>query len=207
MIEIRKSLAQPDANKEKPMYARTAAVVLATLVAGTAYAAPENYTIDSTHTFPSFEVSHLGFSTQRGRFNKTTGSIVLDRAAKKATVDISIDANSISTGLEKLEAHLRAEDFFDTAKHPAISFKSTGATFNGDKLASVSGNLTMRGVTKPVTLNVTAFHCGFNPAYKKDACGADAVTTIKRSDFGINYALPAVSDEVKLLIQVEAHKN
>jgi polyisoprenoid-binding protein YceI len=189
------------------MYARTAAVVLATLVAGTAYAAPENYTIDSTHTFPSFEVSHMGFSTQRGRFNKTTGSIVLDRAAKKATVDITIDANSISTGLEKLEAHLRAEDFFDSAKYPTITFKSTGAKFKGDKLASVSGDLTMHGVTKPVTLNVTAFHCAPNPVYKKDACGADAVTTIKRSDFGINYALPAVSDEVKLLIQVEALKN
>lgn len=189
------------------MYARTAAVVLATLVAGTAYAAPENYTIDSTHTFPSFEIGHMGFSTQRGRFNKTTGSIVLDRAAKKATVDISIDANSISTGLDKLEAHLRAEDFFDTAKYPTITFKSTGARFNGDKLASVSGNLTLHGVTKPVTLTVTSFFCGPNPVYKKDACGADAVATIKRSDFGINYALPAVSDEVKLLIQVEAHKN
>ena len=189
------------------MYVRTAAVALATLVAGTAYAAPESYNIDSTHTFPSFEINHLGFSTQRGRFNKTTGSIVLDRAAKKANVDITIDANSISTGLEKLEAHLRAEDFFDVAKYPTITFKSTAAKFDGDKLATVSGNLTMHGVTKPVTLTVTSFYCGFNQAYKKDACGADAVTTLKRSDFGINYALPAVSDEVKLLIQVEAHKN
>jgi polyisoprenoid-binding protein YceI len=189
------------------MNVRTAAVVLATLVAGTAHAAPETYTIDSTHTFPSFEIGHMGFSTQRGRFNKTTGSIVLDRPAKKASVDITIDANSISTGLEKLETHLRAEDFFDVAKYPTITFKSTGAKFNGDKLASVSGDLTMHGVTKPVTLTVTSFFCGPNPVYKKDACGADAVTTIKRSDFGINYALPAVSDEVKLLIQVEAHKN
>jgi polyisoprenoid-binding protein YceI len=189
------------------MYARTTAVVLATLVAGSAYAAPENYTIDSTHTFPSFEVGHMGFSTQRGRFNKTSGSIVLDRAAKKATVDISIDASTISTGLDKLEAHLRAEDFFDTAKFPTISFKSTGAKFDGDKLTSLSGNLTMRGVTKPVTLTVTSFFCGPNPVYKKDACGADAVATLKRSDFGINYALPGVSDEVKLQIQVEAHKN
>lgn len=189
------------------MIARTTAVVLASLIAGTAYAAPENYTIDSTHTFPSFEIGHMGFSTQRGRFNKTTGTIVLDRAAKKASVDISIDANSISTGLEKLEAHLRAADFFDVAKYPAIAFKSTGAKFEGDKLASVSGDLTMHGVTLPVTLTVTAFHCGLNPVYKKDACGADATTTIKRSDFGINYALPAVNDQVKLLIQIEAHKN
>ena len=189
------------------MTARTTAVVLASLIAGTAYAAPETYTVDPTHTFPSFEINHLGFSTQRGRFNKTTGSIVLDRAAKKASVDISIDTNSISTGLEKLEAHLRAEDFFNVAKYPAITFKSTGAKFDGDKLASLSGDLSMHGVTKPVTLTLSAFHCGYNQAYKKDACGADAVTTIKRSDFGISYALPAVGDEVKLLIQIEAHKN
>jgi len=189
------------------MYTRTTAVVLASLIAGTAYAAPETYTIDSTHTFPSFEINHLGFSTQRGRFNKTTGTVVLDRAAKKVAIDISIDANSISTGLEKLEAHLRAEDFFDVAKFPAITFKSTGAKFEGDKLVAVNGDLTLHGVTKPVMLTVTAFHCGHNPAYKKDACGADAATSIKRSDFGINYALPAVSDQVNLLIQVEAHKN
>lgn len=189
------------------MFTRPAAVILATLLAGTAQAAPETYTIDSTHTFPSFEINHLGFSTQRGRFNKTTGTIVLDQAARKASVDISIDASSISTGLEKLETHLRTEDFFDTAKYPAITFKSTGATFKGDKLATVSGDLGMHGVTKPVTLTVTAFHCGYNPVYKKDACGADAATTLKRSDFGINYALPAVGDEVRLLIQIEAHKN
>lgn len=189
------------------MYTRTTAVILAGLLAGTAYAAPETYTIDSTHTFPSFEINHLGFSTQRGRFNKTTGTLVLDRAARKATVDISIDADSISTGLEKLETHLRTEDFFDVAKYPTITFKSTGARFKGDKLARISGDLGMHGVTKPVTLTVTAFHCGYNPVYKKDACGADAVTTIKRSDFGINYALPAVGDEVRLFIQIEAHKN
>jgi polyisoprenoid-binding protein YceI len=189
------------------MTARTTAVVFASLIAGTAYAAPETYTVDSTHTFPSFEIDHLGFSTQRGRFNKTSGSIVLDRAAKKASVDISIDANSISTGLEKLEIHLRSEDFFDVAKYPTISFKSTGARFNGDKLASVSGNLTLHGVTKPVTLTVTSFYCGHNPVYKKEACGANAETTVKRSDFGISYGLPAVGDQVKLLIQVEGHKN
>ena len=185
---------------------RLLAILLTGLLAAPACAA-DNYTVDSRHTWPVFEVNHLGFSTQRGRFNKTTGTIVLDRAAKKASVDISIDTNSISTGLEKLETHLRAEDFFDVAKYPAITFKSTSAKFEGDKLASLSGNLTLHGVTKPVTLTVTSFFCGPNPVYKKDACGADAVTTIKRSDFGINYALPAVSDEVKLLIQVEAHKN
>ena len=189
------------------MYARTTAVVLASLIAGNVSAAPVNYTIDSTHTFPSFEIGHMGFSTQRGRFNKTTGSIVLDLAAKKVSVDISIDANSIDTGLDKLEDHLRNEDFFNTAKFPTIAFKSTGSTFKGDKLATLNGDLTLHGVTKPVTLTVNAFHCAHAPMYKKDVCGADAVTTIKRSDFGMAYAIPAVDDQVKLMIQIESHKN
>lgn len=189
------------------MNARLATFALASgLFAATAVAAPETYNIDPTHTFPSFEVGHLGFSTQRGRFNTTSGAIVLDREKKTAKVDIKIDAASISTGLPKLEDHLRNPDFFDVAKHPTISFQSTGARFEGDKLAALDGKLTMRGVTKPVTLNLTSFYCGMNPIVKKPACGADAETTIKRSDFGINYALPAVRDDVKLLVQIEAHK-
>lgn len=189
------------------MNARLAGFTLASgLFATMAVAAPEAYQIDPTHTFPSFEVGHLGFSTQRGRFNTTSGKIVLDREKKTASVDITIDAASISTGLPKLEDHLRNPDFFDVAKHPTITFQSTGARFEGDKLAALDGKLTMRGVTKPVTLAVTSFYCGMNPIVKKPACGADAETTIKRSEFGINYGLPAVRDDVKLLIQVEAHK-
>jgi len=174
------------------------------LVAGTAAAAPETYTIDSRHTFPSFEVSHLGFSTQRGRFNNTTGRIVLDRAAQKAEVEVTIDAASIDTGLEELEKHLRNADFFDVENHPTITFKSTAARFNGDRLAALEGNLTMRGQTRPVTLTIDRFTCGPHPFTKKAVCGADASATIKRSDFGIKYALPVVGDEVKLRIQVEA---
>jgi polyisoprenoid-binding protein YceI len=131
----------------------------------------------------------------------------LDLAAKRIAVDISIDANSISTGYEKLEEHLRAEDFFDTAKYPTITFKSTGSVFKGGKLTSLTGNLNLHGVTKPVTLAVNAFRCAHAPLYKKDVCGADAVATIKRSDFGMGYGIPAVDDQVKLLIQIESHKN
>jgi polyisoprenoid-binding protein YceI len=188
------------------MHTRIATLALTSLVAGTAVAAPETYEIDSRHTFPSFEVNHLGFSTQRGRFNITTGTVTLDKAARKASAEVSIDVRSIDTGLDKLEAHLVAEDFFDAARHPTITFKSTASHFKGDKLVGLDGNLTMRGVTKPVKLKVNAFHCALNPMVKKDACGADAVTTVKRSDYGINYAIPAVGDEVKLLIQIEAHK-
>ncbi len=188
------------------MSVRTSVFALTALVAGTAVAAPETYIVDPTHTFPSFEVSHLGFSTQRGRFNTTSGKIVLDRTAQTARVDITIDAKSISTGLAKLEEHLRAEDFLDVAKHPTIRFKSTRARFADGKLVGLDGDLTMRGVTRPVSLTVTSFYCGENPFAKKPACGADAVGSLKRSNYGINYALPAVGDEVKLLIQVEAHK-
>jgi len=188
------------------MHARLASTILAALFTGTAMAAPETYQIDPKHTFPSFEIGHLGFSTQRGRFNATRGTIVLDRAKQTAEVDITVDAHSISTGVAKLEDHLRSPDFFDVAKYPTITFKSTGARFEGDKLAAIDGTLTMRGVSRPVTLTVTSFYCGTNPVVKKPACGADAVAEIKRSDFGINYALPALRDDVKLLIQVEAHQ-
>jgi len=188
------------------MHARLASTILAALFTGTAMAAPETYQIDPKHTFPSFEIGHLGFSTQRGRFNATRGKIVLDWAKRTAEVNITVDAHSISTGVAKLEDHLRSPDFFDVANFPTITFRSTGARFEGDKLVALDGTLTMRGVSRPVTLTVTSFYCGTNPVIKKPACGADAVAEIKRSDFGINYALPALRDDVKLLIQVEAHK-
>lgn len=188
------------------MLTRILGLSLIGLASSAALAAPETYTIDSRHTFPSFEVSHLGFSTQRGRFNITTGKIIIDRQARTASAEITIDVRSVDTGLDKLEAHLVAEDFFHATKHPTIRFKSNASRFEGDKLVALHGDLTMRGVTKAVVLDVTAFHCGLNPLVKKQACGADAETKVKRSDFGIRYALPAVGDEVKILIQAEAHK-
>jgi polyisoprenoid-binding protein YceI len=190
------------------MFMRISSFVLCSaLVAGTAVAAPESYTIDSGHTFPSFEVNHLGFSTQRGRFDNSSGKITLDREAKTASVEITIDAKSIDTGNAKLEDHLRNADFFDTEKHPTITFKSTGAKFSGDTLTALDGNLTLKGTTKPVTLNVANFKCGEHPFNKKKMCGAEASATIKRSDFGVRYGLPAVGDDVKLMIQVEAFKD
>jgi polyisoprenoid-binding protein YceI len=184
--------------------------ILATLAAAAAIpalAAPESYSVDSRHTFPSFEVNHLGFSTQRGRFNKSTGKITLDREAKTGTVEIEIDAASVDTGLDKLEEHLVGEDFFNVAKYPTLSFKSRSMTFNGDKPASVSGDFTMLGVTKPVTLTINAFNCGVHPINKKNVCGADASATLKRSEYGMTKYVPGVSDEVKLQIQVEAFKD
>ena len=181
------------------------AFVSATL-AGSAMAATESYTVDPRHTWPVFEVNHLGFSTQRGRFDKTSGKIVLDRATKTGTVDITIDTASIDMGIEKWNEHMKSDEFFNVQKFPTMTFKSNKLVFDGDKLVAAEGDLTLLGVTKPVKLAVTSFHCGPNPVAKKDACGADITTTIKRSEFGMTKLVPAVGDEVKINIPVEAFK-
>jgi polyisoprenoid-binding protein YceI len=183
------------------------AVLVASTLATLPALASESYTLDANHTFPSFEVMHLGYSIQRGRFNKTSGKITLDTAGRKGTADITIDAASVDTGLDKLEAHLRGEDFFDVAKHPTITFKGEQFAFEGDKVKSVSGNLTMRGITRPVTLTAAYFNCADHPMAKKKACGGDFTTTVKRTDFGMKYAVPAVADDVTLRIQVEAFRD
>lgn len=184
------------------------ALAVATLsLAGAALAAPESYTVDPRHTFPVFEVNHMGFSTQRGRFNKASGKIAIDRAAKSGSIDVAIDTASIDMGIEKWDEHMRSEDFFNVAKFPTMSFKSTKVVFDGDKLVGAEGDFTMLGVTKPVKLAVSGFHCGTNPVAKKDACGADVSTTIKRSEFGMTKYLPGLSDDIKITIPVEAFKD
>ena len=172
----------------------------------TAFAA-DSYTVDSTHTFPHFSISHLGFSTMQGRFDDTSGKVTLDRAAKSGSVEITIKTASVSTGFAKRDEHLKSPDFFNAAEFPAITYKSTAMHFKGDAPSSVDGNLTISGVTKPVTLTIDAFNCGTHPMNKKDVCGAAASTQIKRSDFGVKYGLPAVGDDVKLVFEIEAVKN
>lgn len=182
------------------------ALMLAAGFSMSAHAAPETFVIDSTHTYPRFEYSHFGFSNQVSRFDKTTGTIVLDRAAKTGSVDVTIDATTVNTGYATFNEHLQAEDFFDTKKYPTITFKSTKLNFKGDALKSVNGNLTIKGVTKPVTLAITSFKCMPHPMTKKDACGANAVTKIKRSEFNAGKYAPNVGDEVTLSMAVEAIK-
>lgn len=183
-----------------------AALALATLVSAPAFAAPETYAIEGTHTYPRFEYNHLGFSNQVQRFTKTTGSVTWDRAAKTGAVDITIDATSVDTGYALFNQHIQGEDFFDTAKYPTITFKSTAVKFDGDKPVAIDGNLTIKGITKPVTLTVTSFHNAAHPMLKKDAIGANAVAKVKRSEFNMAKNVPYVSDEVTLAISVEAIK-
>lgn len=182
------------------------AIAFAASLSSAALAAPETYIIEGSHTMPRFEYSHFGYSTQVSRFDKTSGTIILDRAAKSGSVDVVIDASSVNTGFPLFNKHIQEEDFFDTAKYPSITFKSNSLKFDGDKLASVDGDLTIKGVTKPVTLTVTSFHCMPHPMRKKDACGANATTKIKRSEFHAGKYAPNVSDEVTLTIPVEAVK-
>lgn len=174
--------------------------------AASAFAAPETFVIDGTHTFPRFSYSHLGYSTQLSRFDKTSGKVVFDQAGKTGSVDIAIDMKSVNTGYATFNEHLQAEDFFDTARYPTATFKSTKIAFDGDKPARIEGSLTIKGVTRPVTLTVTSFQAMPHPMLKKDAIGANAYTTIRRSEFNAGKYAPHVGDEVRIDIALEAIK-
>jgi polyisoprenoid-binding protein YceI len=175
--------------------------------ANAAAAAADSYTLDPTHTFPRFEISHFGFSTHRGQFNKTTGKLVLDRAAKTGSVEITVQTASVGTGDPKLEEHLRSADFFNVEKFPTMVFKAKTVKFNGDVPASAEGELTLLGVTKPLTLTISRVKCAPHPMMKKDACGAEVTGMLKRTDFGMKTYVPNLGDEVTLHIQIEAAKD
>lgn len=181
---------------------------LAAVGATTAAFAADTYVIEPNHTYPSFEADHMGgLSTWRGKFTKSSGTIVLDRANKTGTVDITIDASTIDFGHEKMNAHAKGPDMFDVAKFPTATYKGKSITFNGDTPVAVNGELTLHGVTKPVTLTINKFKCIQHPMFKREACGADASATFSRADFGIDYGVKmGFSPEVKLAIQVEALK-
>ena len=181
--------------------------LLASGVAATAFAAADTYKIDPSHTYPSFEADHMGLSVWRGKYTKTSGTVTLDRASKTGSLDILIDAASIDFGLEAMNAHAKKDDFFDVAKFPNVTYKSKSITYTGDTPTSITGELTLHGVTKPVTLTLNKFKCIMHPMLKKEVCGADATATFNRGDFGITKGLPMFSPEVKLAIQVEAVKS
>ena len=171
-----------------------------------AIAAPETYAIDNNHTFPKFEYSHFGYSLQQSRFDKTSGKITIDRAAKTGSADITIDTKSVNTGFDVFNGHLKGDGFFEVEKFPTITYKASSFKFEGDKLAAIDGNLTVKGITKPVTLTLTGFNCMPHPMSRKDTCGANATAKVKRSEFNLAKYVPNVGDEVTLSIVVEAVK-
>lgn len=170
-------------------------------------ACAEGYAIDARHTFPMFEVSHYGFSLQRGRFNKVAGKLDLDPAAKKGSVEVTIDTASVDMGFEDWNKHMRGERFFQTDKFPQARFVARDFAFDADKPAPVTGELTLLGVTRNVVLKVSQWRCAKHPILPRQLCGADLDTTIKRSDFGMSANLPGIGDEVRITISVEALKD
>lgn len=173
---------------------------------GAAQAQSATYAVEPTHTQVYFEAKHFGTSTNRGRWDKKEGTITYDKAAKTGKVDVTLDMASISTGVGPFDGHLKSKDFFDAAAFPTARFVGDKFNFNGDKLASVSGELTLRGKTNPVTLTASSFNCYDNPMLKREVCGGDFEATIQRSQWGITYGIPGIPDSVHIVIQVEAVK-
>ena len=183
-----------------------AALALATGLVLPAFAAPETYIIDDSHTFPRFSYSHFGLSTQLSRFDRTTGTITIDREARTGAVEIIIDMTSVNTGYADFDDHIRSEDFFHTDVYPTATFQSTQVVFEGETPTAIEGELTIKGITHPVTLEITRFAAMTHPMLQREAIGADATTTILRSDFGAGMFAPLVADEVRIDIAVEAIK-
>jgi polyisoprenoid-binding protein YceI len=183
-----------------------AAAVLASSFAASVFAAPETYVTEPNHTFANFSYAHMGLSTQISKFSKTSGTVVYDKAAKTGSVDITIDMKSVDTGSNLFNGHIQGGDFLDTEKFPTATFKSTKVVFDGDKPTSIEGNLTIKGITKPVTLTVTHFVNKEHPMAKKDAIGANATTVIKRTEFNAGKYAPAVGDDVTITVSIEAIK-
>ncbi|NLG75408.1 MAG: YceI family protein [Xanthomonadaceae bacterium] len=167
--------------------------------------AADTYTIDANHTHATFSFQHLGLSTFDGKIPAEGGTVVLDRAQKTGSVEVTFNVEGIATGVAKFDDHLRSGDFFQVDKFPKATFKSDKITFEGDEPATIAGNLTIKDITKPVTLKVTSFNCvPKHPMAGVPACGANATASINRSDFGLTYGAGAVPDEIKLVVEVEA---
>lgn len=179
------------------------ALLVLLLPVSSAHAA-DRYRIDPAHTYPAFAVDHLGFSLQRGRFDRTSGTLELDAEARTGQVHIRIDVASLSSGDEERDKRLKGDSFFDAATYPFIEFVSTGVDWTGEYPSAVTGDLTLHGVTRPVTLTISRFKCGFHLFNLGRACGAEASLTLKRSDFGMDRWLSAVGDDVDITIQMEA---
>lgn len=181
-----------------------AAGALSLLLGASVSAAADDYQIDPRHTFPSFEVSHLGISLQRGRFNKVSGSITLDAAGGKGSLELIVDAASIDMGFEDWNRQMRSEDWFDTERHPTLAFRGQDFEFREGKPVAVDGMLTLLGVSRPLRLTVHSFGCTVNPFNKRTICGANVEARLRRSEFGMTRSLSSIGDEVVIRSAVEA---
>lgn len=169
-----------------------------------AMAAEVTYQLDPNHTYPSFETDHFGgISVWRGKFNKSSGSVTIDREAKKGTLEASIDMTSINIGNEKLDGELKSAQFFDAEKFPTATYKGTSMKFKGDVPVEVIGELTFHGVTKPVNLKIESFKCFTNPMLKKEVCGTESTATFDRGDFGVDYG-KAYGFKMKTTLHIQA---
>jgi polyisoprenoid-binding protein YceI len=179
----------------------------AMLAAGTA--AAQSYTLDPEHTYPYWSVKHLGLTTFQGKFTRSSGKATIDRVAKTGSVAVTIDAASSISGNDALDKQMRGEVFFQADRFPTITFQSTVFRFDGDRLDSIEGNLTMLGQTKPVTLSVASFRCTTHFRLKVEVCGVEARTALKRVEWGIatRFEPPLLSDEVGLYIQAEGFRD
>ena len=167
-------------------------------------AAAQSYSLDPDHTYPHWSVSHLGISTYQGKFTRSKGKAVLERG-KGGTIEVEIDPTSSVSGSEVLDKVMKGEMFFQVEKFPTVTFKSTALRWSGDQLTAVEGTLTMLGQTKPVTLNVKSLRCVTHFRTKKEVCGVEAATVLKRSEWGIaqKFQPPLIGDEVTMYIQSE----
>ncbi len=181
-------------------------ILLASMAATAAVAAPSTYSLEPNHTFVTFEAKHFGTSTVRGRFDKKSGTVTLDTAAKTGQIDVTVEMGSISTGIDAFNNHLKSKDFFNAEAFPVATFKSSKLVFEGDKVVAAVGDLTLLGKTQTVTLKANNYGCYDNPMLKRQVCGGDFETTIQRGDFGMSYGLPFIPNDIKLVIQVEAFK-
>ena len=186
------------------MIRRIALATALTLATAPAFAA--TYTLDPGHTQVIFEWNHMGFSNPEGQFGKVEGTLEFDQAnPTQSSVNVTVGLGSVNTNVPKLDQHLQTDEFFDVAKFPTATFKSTKVEKGGsaNKL-KVTGDLTLHGVTKPVVLDVTVNKVGEHPMRKAAAAGFDAKATIKRSEFGITKYVPMVSDDITVHITSEA---
>ena len=184
-----------------------ALAAVASLAGHAVHAQTATYAVDPTHTFATFEISHFGASVNRGRFDKKEGTVQLDKAAKTGKVELTIDTTSINTGVAPFDKHLQSADIFDAAKFPTAKFVGDKFIFEGDKLVSVSGDLTIKGKTQPATFKANQFACYQSPMLKREVCGGDFEATIDRTQFGVDYGVQyGFPKNVRIVAQIEAVK-